>query len=74
MNYHELGKYTGPTDEEIKPAMFVNCLMRATLDLSELSADQLKSEIDDIELAHARLSKIIQRICNGRSNGVRGLR
>lgn len=67
MNYHTLGKFLGPTDDEIKPAVFVNALMRATLDLSELSGEQLKSEIDDIELAHERLSKIIKRVTNGQA-------
>jgi hypothetical protein len=67
MNKHHpvLGIYHGPTDEEIKAEVCVYSLMRATQDLFELPPDQLESEIDDLELAHARLSQLIQRICNG---------
>lgn len=74
MTYHTLGKYLGPTNEEIRTAMSVRDLMSATLSLSELPGDELAKEIDDIELAHARLSKIIQRVCNGEHDSVRELR
>jgi hypothetical protein len=70
MNYqdnHVIGKYRGPTNDEIRAAMHVRALVSATDSLLELSADQLKAEIDDIELSHARLSKIIQRITNGQA-------
>lgn len=56
-----------PTDEEIRPEVCVYSLMRATQDLYELPPQNLKSEIDDIELAHARLSQIIQRITHGQA-------
>ena len=69
MNKHHpiLGEYHGPTNDEIRTAMHTRDLMSATLSLSELPAEHLKAEIDDIELAHARLSKIIQRITNGQA-------
>lgn len=64
MNYHTLGKKM-IEDPPIKAAMHTRDLMSATLSLSEMPAEQLKAEIDDIELAHARLSTIIQRITRG---------
>ena len=59
-----LGKYLGPSNDEIRTAMSVRDLMSATLSLSEMPVEEVRKEIDDIELAHARLSTIIQRICN----------
>lgn len=62
-----LGKYVGPSNVQIRTEMSVRDLLSATETLIEIPAEQLKSEIDDIELAHARLSKIIQRITNGQA-------
>jgi hypothetical protein len=65
--YRTLGEYTGPTNAQLSAAMVTRDLMSATLSLAEMSPALLKAEIDDIELAHARLSKVIQRICNGQT-------
>jgi hypothetical protein len=54
------------TPKQLAVEMAARDLMSATQSLQEMPADLLKAEIDDLELAHARLSKIIQRICNGR--------
>ena len=64
MNYFTLGEYLGEPQIS-KQEMAVRDLLSATEMLLDLTADQLKSEIDDIELAHARLSTIIQRITRG---------
>ena len=64
MNYHTLGEYQGDPRPD-KCEMAVRDLLSATETLLDMTGDQLKLEIDDIELAHARLSKIIQRITHG---------
>jgi hypothetical protein len=48
---------------EVISAIAVRDVLSATDTLMEIPADQLRCEIDDLELAHARLSKIIKRIC-----------
>ena len=63
MNYFSLGEYLGEPQIS-KQEMAVRDLLSATQTLLNMSGDQLKAEIDDLELAHARLSTIIQRICN----------
>ena len=64
MNYFTLGEYLGEPQIS-KQEMAVRDLLSATQTLLDMTSDQLKAEIDDIELAHARLSKIIQRITRG---------
>lgn len=64
--YYTLGALTKTAEPAgFKAAMMVRDLVSATHELVNTSTALLKSEIDDIELAHARLSMIIQRICNG---------
>jgi hypothetical protein len=63
-NYYTLGEYLPPAPT-LTAAMITRDLMSATQTLVEMSPALLRAEIDDIELAHARLSKVIQRICNG---------
>ena len=63
MNYFSLGEYLGEPQIS-KQEMAVRDLLSATQTLLNMSGDQLKAEIDDLELAHARLRTIIQRICN----------
>lgn len=66
MTYHTLGTYFGEPRAD-KSEMAVRDLLSATETLLDMTGDQLKIEIDDIELAHARLSTIIQRITNGQA-------
>lgn len=63
VTYYTLGKFLADRPPEMRPEMIVRDVLSATQSLMAMSADRLKSEIDDLELAHARLSKIIQRIC-----------
>jgi hypothetical protein len=58
--YRSLGKYVGP--EPTKAAMTVRDLLSATHSLLELPADQLRKEANDIELAHALISRILKRV------------
>lgn len=65
MTYHTLGKFDG--DPQPEPgAMAMRDLLSSTETLLLISDNdsnpQINFEIDALELAHARLSKIIQRI------------
>jgi hypothetical protein len=64
MNYYSLGEYLGEPQIS-KQEMAVRDVISATQTLLEIPTEQLKAEIDDIELAHERLSTIIQRITRG---------
>ena len=67
MTYHSLGRYLGDPkpSAEIQAVMAVRDIMSATLSLSNIPTEHLKGELNDIELAHERLSEIIERITRG---------
>lgn len=65
MTYHTLGECLIPSEPKPSRAeMAVRDLLSATETLLDMPIAELKAEIDDIELTHARLSRIIKRICN----------
>lgn len=63
MNYHTLGEFFGEPKPD-KCAMATRDLLSATETLIEITDGH---DIDALELAHARLSKIIQRITHGQT-------
>ena len=50
------------SDQQIAAAMAIRDLMNATITLSELPADLIRADREDIELVHQRLIKLLMRV------------